>query len=199
MLKFRDCQIGAGAAVRHPSGDGVTRAWRIAAVLGLCAWLLCQPALAAEGGAKGGSEAILLPQILALIFCGRLLGELMIKLGQPAVMGQLLAGILLGPSVLGLLWPGAEQAVFPKSPEQKAMIDGLAQFGILMLLLLAGMETDLSLVRRVRRAAISASLGGIAAPFACGFLTGWLLPESLLPDPNQRLITALFLGTALSI
>src|SRR3954453_2304804 len=79
------------------------------------------------------------------------------------------------------------------------MLNGLAQFGILLLLLLAGMETELALVRGVRRAAISASLAGIALPFACGMLLGHFVPDALLPDPNKRLITSLFLGTALAI
>src|SRR4029077_2562314 len=104
-----------------------------------------------------------------------------------------------GPSILGVLWPDAQHFLFPKMPEQKAMLDGVAQFGILLLLLLAGMETELSLVRDVRRAAFSASLSGIALPFACGMLLGHFLPDSLLPDPNKRLITSLFLGLALSI
>lgn len=165
---------------------------------GLAAFLLVVPAWAAEGKA-GPSEGALIGQIVLLIIVGRLLGEGMLRVGQPAVMGQLLAGILLGPSVLGMLWPDAQHFLFPKSPEQKAMIDGLAQFGILMLLLLAGMETELSLVRSVRRAAVSASIGGITLPFICGFLLGQFLPEELLPAPDKRLVTSLFLGTALSI
>jgi K+:H+ antiporter len=153
----------------------------------------------AAGGEAKASEAVLVAQILLLIFAGGLLGELMLRIGQPAVMGQLMAGLLLGPSVLGALWPDAHHFVFPGTPEQKSMIEGIAQFGILMLLLLAGMETELALVRGVRRAAVSASVGGIVVPFACGFALGQFLPEQLLPHPEQRLITSLFLGTALSI
>ena len=138
-------------------------------------------------------------QIIALLFCGRLMGELMQRIGQPSVMGQLIAGILLGPSVLGALWPDVQQSLFPASPGQKAMIDAVAQLGILLLLLLTGMETDLSVVRRSRRAAFSVSIAGIVVPFLCGVLLGELLPDTMLPDPNQRLITTLFLGTALSI
>ncbi|HVV95443.1 MAG TPA: cation:proton antiporter [Hyphomicrobiales bacterium] len=142
---------------------------------------------------------MLIGEIVLLVLLGRLLGEGMQRLGQPAVMGQLIAGILLGPSVLGLLWPAAQHAVFPTTPEAKAAINGLAQFGILMLLLLAGMETDLSLVRRTRRSAVAVSLSGIALPFVLGFGLGQIVPDSLLPDPGRRLVTALFLGTALSI
>jgi Kef-type K+ transport system membrane component KefB/nucleotide-binding universal stress UspA family protein len=79
------------------------------------------------------------------------------------------------------------------------MLDAVSQLGILLLLLLTGMETDLGLVRRVRRAALSVSVAGIAVPFACGFALGEFLPEAMLPRPELRLITSLFLGTALSI
>jgi len=136
-------------------------------VAGLAAVAVAFVTTSAFADAKAGSsEAQLIGQIILLIVAGRLLGEVMLRLGQPAVMGQLLAGILLGPSVLGALWPDAQHFLFPKSPEQKAMLDGIAQFGILLLLLLAGMETELSLVRDVRHAAISASVAGIALPFA---------------------------------
>jgi Kef-type K+ transport system membrane component KefB/nucleotide-binding universal stress UspA family protein len=174
---------------------GVFGALGVAAIICLAA----MPVLAAEGGAKTGSESLLIAQIVVLIFTGRLLAEGMVRLGQPAVMGELLAGILLGPSIFGTLWPEGQAALFPDTPVQKAMINAVAQFGILMLLLLAGMETEIGLIRKVRKAAASASLGGIALPFLCGFLLGEMLPDALLPDPNQRLITSLFLGTALSI
>ncbi len=147
----------------------------------------------------GASEVVFLLQIILLLSVGRLMGELMQRIGQPAVMGQLLAGLLLGPSVLGALWPDLQHALFPANGEQKSMIGAVSQLGILMLLLLTGMETDLSLVRKVGRAAFSVSATGIAVPFACGFALGELLPEAMLPRPELRLITSLFLGTALSI
>lgn len=164
--------------------------------------LLALPALAAAPGGdahSGPSEVIFIVQLLALMIVGRLLGEGMLRLGQPAVMGQLIAGLLLGPSVFGFLLPDLQHALFPKNPEQKAMIDAVSQFGILLLLLLTGMETDLKLVRHTGRASVYASLMGILVPFGCGVALGELLPDSMLPDPNKRLITSLFLGTALSI
>jgi Kef-type K+ transport system membrane component KefB/nucleotide-binding universal stress UspA family protein len=123
----------------------------------------------------------------------------MLRLKQPAVMGQLVAGLLLGPSLLGALFPDFQHALFPAAKEQKAMLDALSQFGILMLLLLTGMETDLKLVRQTGGASISASLAGIVVPFVCGVTLGEFLPDAMLPDPGKRLITSLFLGTALSI
>ena len=193
-------EMAAGSMAMRSDTRGLAR--RCAHLVCACAIALLfatvTPAWAAEAKA-GPSEAVLIGQVVLLIVAGRLLGEVMLRLGQPAVMGQLMAGILLGPSVLGLLWPEAQQFLFPKVPEQKAMLDGIAQFGILLLLLLAGMETELSLVRDVRRAAVSASVAGIALPFVCGFALGHALPDALLPDPQKRLVTALFLGTALSI
>src|SRR5437588_566726 len=170
----------------------------------LCAGLLIALpgavlAQTAPAASHGHSEAVFVAQIILLLLCGRLLGEGMQRIGQPAIMGQLLAGVVLGPSVLGVLWPAAERTLFPAIPEQKAMIDAVSQFGILMLLLLTGMETDLALVRRTGKAALSVSLAGIAVPFLCGIALGEALPDSMLPHPDQRLVTTLFIGTALAI
>src|SRR5215475_13290084 len=156
-------------------------------------------AFAAQGSSAGASDVIFLAQLITLMLVGRLLGEVMNRIGQPSVMGMLLGGIVLGPSVLGVLWPALQHAIFPNAPEQKAMLDGIAQFGILLLLLLTGMETDLKLVRKVGKAALSISVAGVAVPFICGFALGQLMPPSPLPHPDHRLLTSLFLGTALSI
>ena len=145
------------------------------------------------------SLGIFFGQIVALIVVGRLVGEFMERIRQPAVMGQLIGGMLLGPSVFGALFPTLQHTLFPDSAGQKAMLDAVSQLGILLLLLLTGMETDLSVIRTCRRAAISVSIAGIAIPFGCGVLLGEWLPDSVLPDPGRRFITALFLGTALSI
>ncbi|MCK1620238.1 cation:proton antiporter [Bradyrhizobium sp. 159] len=176
--------------------------WSLLRPVGLvpAALVLTTIAASAEGGKSAGpSEFLLVAQIVLLIAVGRGLGELMQRIGQPSVMGELLAGIILGPSLFGWIWPEAQHAIFPKTPEQKAMIDGIAQFGILLLLLLTGMETDLKLVRKVGRAAIAISIAGILVPFACGFALGEFLPDALLPDPQARLVASLFMGTALSI
>ncbi len=142
---------------------------------------------------------IFFTQITLLIVAGRLLGELMQRLGQPAVIGQLLAGIILGPSVFGALWPAAQHMIFPVASADRQMLGAVSELGVLMLLLLTGMETDLALVKRVRRAAALTSLAGIVIPFLCGYAFGELLPASLLPDPGRRVLTSLFLATALSI
>jgi Kef-type K+ transport system membrane component KefB/nucleotide-binding universal stress UspA family protein len=156
------------------------------------------PVLAAESP-RTPSEFLFFAQLMLLMVVGRLLGEVMIRVRQPGVMGQLIAGLVLGPSLLGALAPDWQHAIFPAAKEQKAMLDAIAQFGVLLLLLLTGMETDLKLVRRTGGASVIASLAGIIIPFACGVALGEALPDSMLPDPGKRLITSLFLGTALSI
>jgi Kef-type K+ transport system membrane component KefB/nucleotide-binding universal stress UspA family protein len=182
--------------------DGEIRRPRL--VVRAIAWTLAWLALgtgsaAAQVNTGSSSEIILLTQLLALMLLGRLLGEAMQRVGQPSVMGELMGGILLGPSVLGLIWPDFQHWLFPADKDQKAMLDAVSNFGILLLLLLTGMETDLKLVRKFGRAALSVSLSGVALPFVCGAALGAFMPESLLPNADKRLLTALFLGTALSI
>src|SRR5215467_5060449 len=126
-------------------------------------------AFAAEGAKAGASDVIFLAQLITLMLVGRLLGEVMNRIGQPSVMGMLLGGIVLGPSVLGVVWPALQHAIFPSVPEQKAMLDGVAQFGILLLLLLTGMETDLKPVLPLGKAARGVARAGVAVPFICGF------------------------------
>ncbi len=157
------------------------------------------PAFAASDTSVVNADAVFIAELGLLLLVGRLAGELAQRIGQPAIIGQLIGGLLLGPSVFGLLWPAAQHAVFPGTAEQKGMINAVSQLGVLMLLLLTGMETDLQLVKRVGAAAITVAIAGVTLPFACGFALGEMLPTALLPKPDARLVTAIFLGTALSI
>src|SRR5882757_7421206 len=153
--------------------------------------LLATPAFAAEAPKHLAPEATLILQIVLLILVGRLIGEIMARMGQPSVMGQLLGGILLGPSVLGMFLPSLQHQLFPPSGDQKAMIQAVAEFGVILLLLLTGMETDLKLVRRVGRAALSVAVAGISVPFIAGVAFGNFMPATLLPDPAHRLVSSL--------
>jgi Kef-type K+ transport system membrane component KefB/nucleotide-binding universal stress UspA family protein len=172
---------------------------------GVVFFVLATSAMAAQGKASGGTglggsgEAILVGEILLLLLVGRGLGEVMQRFGQPAVIGQLLAGLILGPSLFGWLWPHAHDFVFPKTAEQRGLISGIANMGVMMLLLLTGMETDLKLVKKVGLPAIAITATGVAVPFVCGFALGQFIPDSILPAAQHRLIASLFLGTALSI
>lgn len=134
------------------------------------------------------TTAIFAAELILLLFFGRMLGEVMSRVGQPAIFGQLLAGVVLGPSVFGALMPELRQIIFPGTPALKSMIDAVSQIGILLLLLLTGMETNLSLVNRKRRAVISTSFFGIAVPFVCGVLLTYALPKELIPSPEAPLV-----------
>jgi Kef-type K+ transport system membrane component KefB/nucleotide-binding universal stress UspA family protein len=143
--------------------------------------------------------ALFAAELILLLLFGRLLGELMNRMGQPALFGQLLAGVLLGPSVFGALLPEVHHAVFPNDKTLKSMIDAVAQIGILLLLLLTGMEANLALVRRRRRAVISTSLSGLVVPFLGGVALAYALPTDVIPPHENPLVTALFLGIAMAV
>ncbi|TPJ32697.1 potassium transporter [Mesorhizobium sp. B2-8-3] len=175
----------------------LNRRWSIA--LGAAALALI-PAVAFAAEKTGmSSEGIFVAELILLLVVGRGIGEVLEILGQPAVMGQLIGGILLGPSLLGWVWPAGERLIFAGDPSQKSMINAIAQLGVLMLLLLTGMETDLRLVRRVGRACFSISAAGVAMPFALGFVAAQFMPATLLAAGSERIVAGLFLGTALSI
>ncbi|MFW5943468.1 MAG: cation:proton antiporter [Chloroflexota bacterium] len=142
---------------------------------------------------------VLLFQVALLLFSARLLGEFAQRLGQPAVVGEILAGILLGPSVLSSLIPALGAWIVPQTDVQGYLLEVISLVGAIFLLLITGLETDLALVRRHARTAIGVSYGGIIATFTSGFLLGQYLPDFLLGDPDQRLVFALFVATAMSI
>jgi Kef-type K+ transport system membrane component KefB/nucleotide-binding universal stress UspA family protein len=171
----------------------------LAAALSVCALVTAASAKSTGAGLGGSGEVLLISQIVLLLLVGRGLGEAMQRIGQPSVVGQLLAGLILGPSLFGWLLPQAHTVIFPSAAEQKNLIAGISNVGVMLLLLLTGMETDLKLVRRVGAPAFAVTATGVLVPFACGFILGQFIPDSILADPHKRLVASLFLGTALSI
>ncbi len=149
--------------------------------------------------APHGDVLVLLVQIALLLTAARGLGEVAQRLGQPSVVGEILAGIVLGPSLLSGALPGLGAWIVPQSPLQGHLLEVVSMTGAMFLLLITGLETDLTLVRQHARTAIGVSAGGIAVTFTSGFLLGQLLPDSLLARPDQRLVFALFVATAMSI
>jgi len=135
-----------------------------------------------------------------LLAVARLLGELFRAFNQPSVVGELLAGILLGPTVLGRFAPIAMDTLFPVNSDVAVVMEGVTKIGIALFLLLAGMEVDLSTIFRLGRAALGVSAGGIIVPFAVGLVTAWLVPGLLDRPPGvDALVFNLFFATALSI
>lgn len=142
---------------------------------------------------------LLFLQLALILFVSRLLAEVMRRIGQPSVLGELLAGLVLGPSLFGWLSPGAFATVFPADPAQAHLLEAVAWLGMVLLLLLTGLETDVRLLRNLGRSAASASLFGLIIPAASGFVLGQLVPESYLVNASERLIFSAFLATAMSI
>jgi Kef-type K+ transport system membrane component KefB len=151
-------------------------------------------------GAASHDEVLqLVAQIAILLFTARLLGGISLRLGQPAVVGEILAGVILGPSLLSSLVPWIGQLVIPQTEVQGNMLEVVALIGVMLLLVVTGLETDLALIRRRAGTAVGVAIGGLVLPFATGLALGYAIPEELLADPSQRSVFALFLATALSI
>jgi len=125
--------------------------------------------------------------------------ELAKRVGMPAVLGELSAGIALGPTLFGHYWPDAFAVIFPPSAEQFHLLDAFGSVGMTLLLLLTGLETDVRLLRNLGRAALIASVMGMVLPFALGFGLGYVMPAYYLADPDGRILFSVFLATAMSI
>lgn len=147
----------------------------------------------------GHAVFLLLVQLALLIAAARLGAELAKRLGLPAVVGELAAGILLGPTGFGHWFPDAFATVFPRTNQSMHLLEAFSVIGMTMLLLLTGLETDVRLLRNLGRAALIASLMGMVLPFGLGFALGYFTPDAYLTDPNGRLLFSLFIATAMSI
>ncbi len=143
---------------------------------------------------------VLFLAIAVLLAAARLLGELARHFKQPAVLGEILAGILLGPTVLGHLWPEANQFLFPMEGPNAIALSALATLAVALFLLVAGMEIDLSTLVRLRSVAVIIGVTSMIVPFSLGFGLGHLIPGFLgMEDGANKLIFSLFLGIAMSI
>lgn len=143
---------------------------------------------------------ILLFGLGVLLAVARVLGELASRLGQPAVVGELLAGILLGPTLLGAISPELHASVFPHTGPAALGFEAITKIGLVLFLFVAGMEVDLSTVFRQGRSAAFVSAGGMVVPFALGLGAGIGAPHVFgWEGHGEPLVFAMFLGTALSI
>lgn len=159
----------------------------------------------------------LLLALAVLLGSARLLGEIARRLGQPSVLGEMLAGILLGPTVLGAWSPGAIEYLFAIRPDGVAIagasvhvaLQALTSIAIVLFLLVAGMEVDLSTMFRQGRTNLGVGIGSMLVPFLIGFALAWPFAADLGMGPllsgeragqtDGRLVFALFFATSLSI
>ena len=138
--------------------------------------------------------------VTVVLVLARILGELCRKYKQPAIIGEIVAGIILGPTLLGTYFPNLFHNIFLAAPKAYGAFDGLANIGIILLMFIAGFEVDLKKIRRDGKQAAAISLTGIIFPFIVGFITAWFFYHQIFStSSNNQLITAMFFGTALSI
>ena len=138
--------------------------------------------------------------LLVILIPARFLGEICRRYKLPAIIGEIFAGIIVGPTLLGMFWPALFNNIFISAPQAYAAFDGIANIGIILLMFIAGFEVDLHQIRRNGKQALAISLTGIIFPFVIGFGTVWLLYETHFANAaNNQLVTSLFFGTALSI
>ncbi len=142
---------------------------------------------------------LFLVQLLLLLGLARALGIWFQRFGQPAITAEILVGILLGPTILGRVWPQAHQAIFPADVIQQTMLDAVAWLGILFFLLYTGLDTDFASAWRQRKEATVIAFSDLILPMAIAFVPCILLPDRYLGDPSQRLLFALFVSTIMTI
>jgi len=138
-------------------------------------------------------------QIAVIIAFSQAVGMLAKRLGQPQVVAEMIAGVLLGPSLLGLLWPGTFDALFPK--ESMKVLFPISQLGLALYMFVVGLEFRMDIVRAKFHSAVAVSLAGMVAPFALGGLLGWhfFTHTSLFPKETSLMEAAVFLGASMCV
>lgn len=141
----------------------------------------------------------LLIQLSVMLLMGRLFAEAARKIKQPAVIGEILAGIILGPTILGMLNPDWFHGLFPAG-SSSLVLDGFVQVAVVLLLFIAGLEVDLHIVLQQGRQALYTSSLGLLIPFAIGFVFPYFFPEFFgSSDDSRHLAYSLFMGTSMAI
>jgi len=141
--------------------------------------------------------SILILQILVIIIFSRALAWLMSHIGQPTVIGEIIAGIMLGPSLLGLFLPGTFAFLFPSDSLPK--LEFLSQIGLILFMFIIGMELELTVLRKRAKEALFISNAGIVIPYIIGVTLAYFLYERFAPDGVGFISFSLFIGIALSI
>ena len=139
----------------------------------------------------------LLIQIIAVLLMVRLFGYLFNYIGQPGVIGEIVAGIVLGPSVLGALFPDAFQFLFP--PDSLTNLELLSQVGLILFMFVIGMELDFSVLKNKINETLVISHAGILVPFFLGILSSYWIYEEYASSQTPFLPFALFIGISMSI
>ncbi len=141
--------------------------------------------------------ALLLAQIVTVIFVARIFGWICKKIGQPSVIGEIIAGIVLGPSLIGMYFPGFSSALFPT--QSLGNLQFLSQIGLILFMFVVGMELDLKVLKNKAHEAVVISHASIIIPFALGIGLAYFIYRSFAPQGVQFSSFGLFLGISMSI
>jgi Kef-type K+ transport system membrane component KefB len=135
---------------------------------------------------------------LIVLFC-RMVGMVAKHLGQPQVVAEMIAGVMLGPSLLGLFWPDVSAMLFPKDSMKVLM--PVSQLGLALYMFIVGMEFRMDIVQKRFGASVAVSLAGMVVPFALGAGLGWFFHEhtTLFPKATSLSNAAIFLGASMCI
>jgi Kef-type K+ transport system membrane component KefB len=143
---------------------------------------------------------VLFTSISIMLLASRMFAELGRKIRLPVVMGEMILGIILGPSIIGHFFPSFFNNFFPETGNVAISMNAITQISVVMLLFVAGMEMQLPVVLKQGRLALYTSLTSLAIPFSIGFWLAWINPELLqLQQTNSKIIFAVFFGTAMAI
>lgn len=141
--------------------------------------------------------AILLLQIITIIVVARFFGWVFRKIGQPSVIGEIIAGIFLGPSLVGMYFPEYSALLFPK--ESLGNLQFLSQIGLILFMYVIGMELDLKVLKNQAKEAVVISHASIVFPFALGMGLSYFIYHQFAPEGVEFLSFSLFMGIAMSI
>lgn len=141
--------------------------------------------------------ALLLVQIITIVIAARLFGWIFRKIGQPTVIGEIIAGIVLGPSLFGLYFPDFKEALFPL--ESLGNLQVLSQVGLILFMFVIGMELDLKVLKNKANDAVVISHASIVIPFALGIGLSYFIYHQFAPEGVEFLSFSLFMGIAMSI
>lgn len=145
----------------------------------------------------GHSLPMLIVQIITILAFSRFLGLFFSRIGQPSVIGEILAGILLGPSLLGLYFPGISSVLFPLNSLDNLQF--LSQIGLILFMFVIGMELDVSVLKSKAKDAIFISHVSIVFPFSLGVGLAYFTFQEFAPANIRFISFALFLGISMSI
>jgi Kef-type K+ transport system membrane component KefB len=143
------------------------------------------------------APGILILQLIIIMVVARIMGYLFQVMGQPLVIGEIVAGLILGPSVLGMISPQVFEFIFPV--ESIDILQQLSQLGLIFFMFIIGMELDTQSLRKSANKAILISIAGIIIPFISGVLLAFYLNKDYLPKHIEFTSFALFMGTTMCI